>query len=808
MELFKRTISKIRHVEFVGLNDYAGYAVAALFDPFVTRSARKQVKIYLDISDAVAEINKLEGISVKGPYAPQKERIEFHSARVDKQILYMPLQHFRMETSSKWKQLASCAELPSVVVNNATVVFSFNPLQLIKKYLNMMEPDITADITDLLVSAILTARDVSFQPDNNSLRRDFHSLGISVMMMDELCELMGVKLSIESMFNVLDDAAKAYVEQDFQTAQQKLSKCFQILEAKRCEIAPIPVYCIDMLHGGILFEQEGFAEYDWPEASAKVLRLYLDWAETFGYGFAPDIGAGTLKNLASTHPDTINKLKKAWEENKIEFVNGTYSQPYLQLWDIWSQEKQFEIGLRTFEQLFGRRPTVYAAQEIALHPGLPKILNKFGYKYTIHRSQNLGTTPVDKHVLIDWQGNDGSIITALPAHSSRSEKAADSTYESLPKLIWKTMKEGLSLAAFTNLIDQTFIGTYKEEVVRTSRYCKVWGEFVTPTQFFERTSDLLREKVFYPLDVYEYDIVLPPGNYHRYEMGGESTRLEYLYQQSQRLQIDESNGVMKSEDLLLLLNAQAHDTYLCSYFKTGAFLERYLTDYCGPRYIVETDAPRGVKRYAKDVVKIPDVVRGIPPVQFDAVRIKDNTIMLNNIKVSIDAKTGCISGINGFSVSLGKICFNGKQLEQVEISSDKNRLLVTGQLEEFGNIQLIYGLSSGNIFCEVQAEIDGWQPDCNTPYWNDCVYLAHEKPAGSVVIRHCSEIAEETNLPDFFSTEFVDIKDKGIHLKLLHGGNIFFLQFDNILQNRLWSYGDTAKSFWWGVKILLNKSEN
>ena len=158
MELFEQTISKIHHVEFVGLGDCAGYAIAALFDPFVVCSVKKPVKIYLDISDVVTEVNKLEGVSVKGPYAPQKERIEFRSSRVGNRVLYMPLPHFRMETSGNWKQLATCAELPSVAANEATVIFSFNPLHLIKKYLNMMEPDITADITDIMINAILTAR--------------------------------------------------------------------------------------------------------------------------------------------------------------------------------------------------------------------------------------------------------------------------------------------------------------------------------------------------------------------------------------------------------------------------------------------------------------------------------------------------------------------------------------------------------------------------------------------------------------------------------------------------------------------------
>jgi len=257
-----------------------------------------------------------------------------------------------------------------------------------------------------------------------------------------------------------------------------------------------------------------------------------------------------------------------------------------------------------------------------------------------------------------------------------------------------------------------------------------------------------------------------------------------------------------------LLDGEAHDAYILPYFKRGAFLELYLTDYVGPRYKMTNDEPRGVKHYIKDVVGFPKKVQGFPPVVFTRAESKDNIIKSPKIEAEVDRKTGHLTRINGESLSLVKISFRGAYLKDVQIINKKDKLIVTGWFPEFGKITLNYALSKEKIFCVIQADIiDDWKPDCKTEYWDDCVYLIHQRPSNSIVLRHCSGVVEETSLPEFFSGGFVYIKSEGIELKLSHGGNIFFRQTSKTLQNRLWSYNEWSESFWWGVELKKMKPQ-
>lgn len=802
VEFVKSEAEKRNGIQLRGLNsDAPGYMMAALFDPYIVSSENNGVTLYLNHLDCDQDLVSTEGVAVNGPFGSQKERVIFPSPRIGRRTVYLSFPCYRMRVSNEWKVLGTCAELPAVAVRSGKAIFAFDPVELIIRYLDMADPGVTADIIDLVVHSILSARGENAGFDSDDTRRDFHALGISCMMLWELYSLFGKEWSTHELHSILHEAAQKYIAGRREIASGKLLECYDILEAARKRLVPVPVYIMDMPHGGILFQQEGYAEYDWPEAAAGVLRMYLDWTERFGYHFAPDIGAGTLKNFSDTHPKTIAALKKAWQESSIEFVNGTYSQPYLQLWDLWSQEKQFEVGLGVFRELFERIPTAYAAQEIALHPGLPRILRKFGYEYAIHRAQNLGTTPIENVPLIDWEGFDGTTIPALPSHSPRSEKLGSDIYRNLPMLLKKTSDAGLPFAAYTNLIDQTFVGIYKEEVVRAAGLSDVWGKFVTPTGFFQETSSIERTPRRYRLDAYEYDKELPPENYHRHESGGRSSLLEYWCQTARKLERQESGNTIAEGDLIRLLEGQAHDAYIVPYFKRGAFMELYLTDYNGPRYIVTGDNPRGVSHYLRDCVGIPAEVEAETPVEMAKANIDTDEVSLGELSVSIDLATGAVREINKEQISLGRLTYTGNSLLKTEAREHSGCLEVSGQLHGFGGATLVYGISGQTLYCRISARPEGWHPDCKTPYWDDCVYLAHTIPEGAEVVRHCSGFAEVTRLSYFFSHGCLQFKNDREWVTLFHGGNIFFRRVGNEIHNMLWAYNDNAVSFWWGVII-------
>ena len=73
-------------------------------------------------------------------------------------------------------------------------------------------------------------------------------------------------------------------------------------------------------------------------------------------------------------------MRKLTDQGRIAFVNGTYSQPHLQILSVESAIRQFEHGMNVIEDLTGYRVRCYASQEPGWSPQLPQILRAFGYQ--------------------------------------------------------------------------------------------------------------------------------------------------------------------------------------------------------------------------------------------------------------------------------------------------------------------------------------------------------------------------------------------------------------------------------------------
>ena len=789
--------SESMSVEFHGIaDDMAGYAISALFDPYVLTAKKKHAAVFLSLGETPPPF---PGLRASDICRAQKERIVFAGMHGER-VLYNPNNYRRFGISKAWTRLASIAELPGAVVKPGTAVFAFDPLALIRSYLNMAEPAIIGDIVALTAETILRAKGDARSIRQNDMRRDFHAYGIAAMLIARLAGLRHTPFDMKSAVNAATSAARSYVAGKFGDAKKKLASAYMLLKQTRIAAAGLPLYIMHMPHGGILFRDEGYAEYDWPEGAMKVLALYLSWAKNFGYRFAPDISAGTLVNLNDTHPKTIKEFADAWKSGIIEFVNGTWGQPYMQLWRVWDQKKHITVGIEAFEKLFKRRPVVYAAQEMALHPNMPGILKDNGYRYAIHRAQNLGSAPDCNEPVIEWKGYDGRTITALPSHASKSEKHGSSIFRDWPELVSKTIDDGIPFAAITSFIDQTFVGAYQEEFIRANRFGKLFGEFMTPSAFFAAVKGTPMERYF-TLDEHTYDLGLPANNYHRYEMGMSSTLHAYWNAEAARLEDAERQGELEHHELIRLLEGEAHDAYILPYFKQGAFIEMYLTEYIGPRYRVSSDGPRGVARYIKDTVRLPDIIEDRPRITPSAATIKETSISAEGRTVAIDAKTGAVISINDQGVRFGEIRYKGNVLSVSHIDAGEHTLSVHGEIPGAAKIIIDYFISGGTLY-GIVALPDGikrFRHDAS--YWEECIYLAHIAGEHASVIRHTSGVDEPTGLGEFFSVDRIAVKSLAGMRSFRHGGNIFFRHRGPELHNRLWSYEDRARSFWWGVAL-------
>lgn len=803
-------------VTFVGLpiEEWAGpgYAIGAWFDPYVLTAKLQQTTIVLDGLPewlaSGASAGQGEGVAIAQTRGSQKEMITFriHAGRMP--TYYLPLvwggvKYQRLEATGEWQTLGWIAELPAVLVRAGVAVFAFNPLQVIHRYLLMAEPTSTRDFTDLIVRTILAASGQDQDLDDQDLRRDFHALGVNALLVCQMHQAMGRAWSVQERLPGLREAAMSYRAGEFAQARQQLARLFKELERQRQELVATPVYIMVMPHGGILFEEEGYAEYDWPEASAKALNLYLDWVDQFGFRFAPDVGASTLEQFAKLYPKTMQRFRRAWEAGTVEFVNGTYAQPYLQLWPRWDQEQQFAVGLRSFEKLFGRRPVVFASQEMALHTGLPALLRKHGYAYAIHRAQNLGTAPCEHAGLMAWSSPGGEVIRTLPAQPLRSEKRGGEIWRHFPILFTSDRNHGVPFLAFTSQMDQSFIDIYTEEILRANRYAAVWGEFVTPSEFFERTKELPAAPRQYRHDDYHYVLDFSGGSSHAYHSGGYSSELAFMLRESARLRKLEAQGKTDEAALRLLLEQEAHDCYIIPYFSPGYFMDGGMTDYFGPRYQCTHDGARGTERFIRMAAGYPERFCDTAGIEAEACLIAGGRLSRRDGgSVLLDEKTGGVAELNGQAVRLGQVKYNGSPLVMQRVEAVGQRLRLSGVLEGFGGLTLEYYIGGEWLYCQLRAQREQaeWQSDRTA--WLDCVYLEHAKPRGAVVERNIAGIMEPTTKAVFHSLESLNLCGAGGPLALRHGGNMFFRQDDGTVQNRLWCYGEFATGFWWALRIL------
>jgi len=336
--------------------------------------------------------------------------------------------------------------------------------------------------------------------------------------------------------------------------------------------------------------------------------------------------------------------------------------------------------------------------------------------------------------------------------------------------------------------------------VRARRLSDLWGEFMTPSEFFKATAGTPRTPRRYTLDEYDYDLEMPSNNYHRYESGGFSSLIEHWGQMSRNLQHEEQADAHE-EELIRLLEGQSHDGYVVSYFKRGAFLDLYMTDYAGPRYRVTGDDPRGVDHYLRDCLQVPKTMSAELPATLEGAEIEENAIVSDGNRFTIDPQTGHVCGISGDPVQLGLLKYRDAAIACQACRAERGGIVVEGTLSGFGAVRLTYGVCAGSLYCKVEADPTVWRPDCKTPYWEDCVYLSHRVPQDAELRRHSSGFSEVTVLSEFFSPEHVTVRGQPISLTLGHGGNIFFKRSGDELRNRLWAYNEISDSFWWSVSV-------
>lgn len=90
-----------------------------------------------------------------------------------------------------------------------------------------------------------------------------------------------------------------------------------------------------------------------------------------------------LELLAQDAPDVLASMRTYASAGRIQFYNGTYAQPHLQILSSESNLRQFQFGQRVYRELDLEPVTVYAHQEASVHDQVPQLLRAFDIPYAV-----------------------------------------------------------------------------------------------------------------------------------------------------------------------------------------------------------------------------------------------------------------------------------------------------------------------------------------------------------------------------------------------------------------------------------------
>lgn len=138
-----------------------------------------------------------------------------------------------------------------------------------------------------------------------------------------------------------------------------------------------------------------------------------------------DISAKELKDLAQKAPSLVKKIKELLKQGRLTVINGTYSQPHLQVLGSESCLHQFQCGRKIIEDILDHKVTCYGMQEAGLNEQVPQILASLEYKSATVSLFPYAIAFLTEHELINyrerlsclqgeestlWQGLDGTVI--------------------------------------------------------------------------------------------------------------------------------------------------------------------------------------------------------------------------------------------------------------------------------------------------------------------------------------------------------------------------------------------------------------
>jgi alpha-mannosidase len=299
---------------------------------------------------------------------------------------------------------------------------------------------------------------------------DFMALGLARLWLEMLTAYMKHTSTLDDdhlLKEVLAAAAAATLD-DQPTRDDHLRAAFQVLMEARERIYGADVHLLDLC---LLDARAGLNRLGRQLNAGQPINI---------------VATGrTAEMLRERDPAAATRLRATLDDGKAELVGGEYDEVASTLLPLESHLWQFRRGDRSYQEVFGRTPTIFGRRRFGLARHVLQLLNRHEFLFLTHFCFDDGIFPVRAEPKVRLEAPDSTTVEAL----ARIPLAADSaqSFLKVPSVLAKTMIA--DFAATVALVHWPMPeAPWYEDLLRMARYGNVFARFSTLSHYFQSTD--------------------------------------------------------------------------------------------------------------------------------------------------------------------------------------------------------------------------------------------------------------------------------------------------------------------------------
>lgn len=342
------------------------------------------------------------------------------------------------------------------------------------------------------------------------------------------------------------------------------------------------LYYAEALHGGLLLSGLG---NDFQYSTYYVLDKLFDALEQYdNYKVCLELEPSTISSLNQTY---VDRLKAYIEDGRVEILLTSFDQNFLLNVSYDFALYSLRLAKETIETVFDYTPKVFAAQEMALRPDLPQLLQEVDIPYVLGRvwMSYWGNMKYWKQEnnqdLLTWKYNDSSVILIPDYHNVWTW---DFSEKYVSELINKSHEAGIKHPLQVSFDDLEI--WKKWESVKTNRSFPFFHKdnelvkFVTLTEYIEEIADEPKDEVEISSSYFKLRL-LDKKNYTNWEdVKLNSTQFELIVNGTQELAeiwlehyTENKTNPLVKELFKKLSRLYFHDIWVCYNYAFGSCVD-------------------------------------------------------------------------------------------------------------------------------------------------------------------------------------------------------------------------------------------